>query len=965
MAPPSRGKGGSGGYQQGGRGQGGGRGGGRGGGYQQGGRGGGGRGGGGRGGRPDPPFPKTALSNLLPCSVMPNFKFYQYGIQCTDKHGNEIASRSRRGTLFNLGIFGPNGHIARNHGSMSKKAVDDLRRIVFFQSSFVFSARPIPGIESISKDEKIPIVGGGNGSPISDEGDAVMLTSLTVCNAPVEMGLSRKAAAVPQRAAPQAGSPCPPVGQVASSMKTLTVDMRCANCAYTFVDENALIAHCRETGHFPVTSSDDEGIRPANREEFIQYANVALRRALGERLARWGREYIDPKSWTEPEDRNGRSLGVRVFKAYSCEFGWNKSKPLPSEPLQLVVTADLRAKVMRTKSLLDVMSEGNHPEKMRYDARIQAALKRNWCNEVVIATYDKRCYSVVDLHFDKTPASLPVEGMGMSHAEYFKARKDIDLKYPNAAPIVAVSGRNGSTIFLPAELVCGNELDPQLKMKLPSIASFTPQVRYEGIEEMKKYLTPGGQKSRTGGGLLTSLGFGLVDKLIQVAVTKLELPVITAAGVQVPAHMGGMWAPMIAKANYRVNPQHAVKLNVVLVCHRSIRNHGAIYDSIRDMVNTHSAKYRLGDKPFQRVEAGDRQDHWGMVEKYFGGTKLPNNIMVLDFSRPPRGQATDPAYSVVKSMLGKGGYLSQFVNFATYDHSNPRDVKRSNIILSGVARQILSKCGVRIWWVNIPRSLPLPAVFVGVDVYHAPRKYDPTAGKRTAKESVAAVIVQIVRSHAPDKNSMVEIYCETERRSAGKEMELGSVMSRAVANALKAFKLSAPKSCFIWRDGVGDSAIPQVAAQEIPAVRAALANPGEVVGGLAKAAPVPLSYIVCQKRINTKFLTTTGDKVPCGALVTGLQGAEYKTFYINGTSPPYSTPKPVRFVIAQRDPPLASVSPSTLSWALCHDYPNWTGPIKVPAPVQMAHKLAELAGNMEDCGSSLNHQKYAGKIYFL
>lgn len=191
-----------------------------------------------------------------------------------------------------------------------------------------------------------------------------------------------------------------------------------------------------------------------------------------------------------------------------------------------------------------------------------------------------------------------------------------------------------------------------------------------------------------------------------------------------------------------------------------------------------------------------------------------------------------------------------------------------------------------------------------------------------AKESVAAVVVQIVRSHTPDQ-SMVEVYCETERRLAGKEMELGTVMSRAVSNALKAFKLPAPKSCYIWRDGVGDSAVAQVAGQEIPAVRGALANPGGVVGELAKRPKVPLSYIVCQKRINTKFLTEAGDKVPCGALVTALQGADYKTFYINGTSPPYSTPKPVRFIIAERDPPLAKVSPSTLSWALCHDYPNW------------------------------------------
>merc|ERR1719232_1292990 len=59
-------------------------------------------------------------------------------------------------------------------------------------------------------------------------------------------------------------------------------------------------------------------------------------------------------------------------------------------------------------------------------------------------------------------------------------------------------------------------------------------------------------------------------------------------------------------------------------------------------------------------------------------------------------------------------------------------------------------------------SLPLPAVFVGVDVFHAPRRYDPKEKKRVAKESVAAVVVQVIRS--AECNNKVEIYSETSKR---------------------------------------------------------------------------------------------------------------------------------------------------------------------------------------------------------
>ena len=102
--------------------------------------------------------------------------------------------------------------------------------------------------------------------------------------------------------------------------------------------------------------------------------------------------------------------------------------------------------------------------------------------EVVICTYDKKCYSVMELDFDNSPGSLPVDGMGMSHAQYFMERKGIELKYPTAKPIVAVLGRNNRRIYLPAELVCANELDPMIKQKLPMIASFTPPQRHDAIE---------------------------------------------------------------------------------------------------------------------------------------------------------------------------------------------------------------------------------------------------------------------------------------------------------------------------------------------------------------------------------------------------------------------------------------------------------------------------------------------------
>lgn len=277
------------------------------------------------------------------------------------------------------------------------------------------------------------------------------------------------------------------------------------------------------------------------------------------------------------------------------------------------------------------------------------------------------------------------------------------------------------------------------------------------------------------------------------------------------------------------------------------------------------------------------------------------------------------------------------------------------MILQGVARQVLQKAGVRLWWVSIPQSLPTPSVFVGVDVFHAPRVYDPKAKKRVAKASCAAIIVQVVRSDNPNTNRRIELYTQAFAREPGKEFDLGDAIKETLSAGLQALNVhNSVASCIVWRDGISDSAFGANATEEIAAIRQGLvaAKGGAAVGvggsavvgaqaPVAAAAPqrtVPLAYVVCQKRIDKKFLskaTTTGPGgnnnfdgmygAPSGTLVQGIQGLDpsLDIFYINGRCPPYSTPKPVRFVIAQRDPGLVHVPIPELTWSLCHDYPNW------------------------------------------
>jgi len=252
---------------------------------------------------------------------------------------------------------------------------------------------------------------------------------------------------------------------------------------------------------------------------------------------------------------------------------------------------------------------------------------------------------------------------------------------------------------LPAELVAGNELDPRVREMLPQIASYKPDVRNKALEKIKAYLIPGAQKTKRAGGFLPALGIVLQENRLVASATVLPVPKLIAAGVAVPEGRKENWAPMLQRANFNINPKQAITLNVVVIYHKSLVNgYKDVYVRIRDFVNYFNTFYRFPPEPFKAVEARDSERHWGAVEKCFGSGKVADNIFVLDFTKPRN--SLDPAYPVVKHMLAKSGFLSQFVNFKTYQHEQPKDLKRSNIILQGVSRQILQKTGVRLFSVS-------------------------------------------------------------------------------------------------------------------------------------------------------------------------------------------------------------------------------------------------------------------------
>lgn len=69
-------------------------------------------------------------------------------------------------------------------------------------------------------------------------------------------------------------------------------------------------------------------------------------------------------------------------------------------------------------------------------------------------------------------------------------------------------------------------------------------------------------------------------------------------------------------------------------------------------------------------------------------------------------------------------------------------------------------------------------------------------------------------------------------------------------------------------------------------------------------------------------------------------------FYLTPSTANQGCVLPTHFYVSRNDSELTRIELQQLTYSLCHFYYNWAGSIKVPAPCQYAHKIAEFYMNL-------------------
>jgi len=622
----------------------------------------------------------------------------------------------------------------------------------------------------------------------------------------------------------------------------------------------------------------------------------------------------------------------------------------------MIMTVDLTSRIMQQESIRDQLTRyemearRQHMSKSQYMAKMQEI----YTGAVVLAQYNRRIWRIDEIDFSKNINSEfeKKDGSKISFKQYYsETYSEVKQKIMNVQPKPGLlvnrpkkaRTTKQETILLPELCYLTGVTDLMRKnnslMKaLADVTRMSPNQRVKDITEL----------------------MGNVMKNSPPPPGKEPLPIqIGSKPIEVKGRVLGPFNIVMPRNKKRLDDNKGFA-NDVRSCgffggRPSVRSWGCIFDkadqrtaqqviaNIQQIGNQQGAQIARGIPLAIQGPAKDVKS-WGMaIQKMM--TKKPEFILII----VPR---SDPLiYSFVKHWtLTKTGVVSQCMSTTTL-----ANFKMMKPVCGNTFKQIMSKLGYENWRVNIQEYLPPAArnstMFVGVDVSHdkliknvygGSRARRSTVGFTSSRDEYFNTFNSFISYQSPDTELITE----------------ASVLMNKAMQAYYKQNKKFPAHVVVYRDGVGDSQLTTFVRLEIKNYEAAFNKLG---------VNPKLTVIVVQKRINLRLFSAcplaarTARKCPfsrkcqgreryhspmAGTIVDNTITSSLLSdfFLVPSLAPPKATARPTRFIVLRDDIGFSTDNLQNMTNQMCYMYFNWPGPIRVPACVMYAHKLAYLFG---------------------
>jgi eukaryotic translation initiation factor 2C len=233
-----------------------------------------------------------------------------------------------------------------------------------------------------------------------------------------------------------------------------------------------------------------------------------------------------------------------------------------------------------------------------------------------------------------------------------------------------------------------------------------------------------------------------------------------------------------------------------------------------------------------------------------------------------------------------------------------------------------------------------PCMLVGIDTSHA----EPGSNKK----SVAAVVGSI--------NGQASQYaCHISAQAP--RVEMVAALTEAMFALIKTFREKnlnrLPEHIIVYRDGVGDGQFQEVLDKELPCIRQALAEHGDL--------DCKIAFLVCQKRHNTRLVYEERPNtfINCcpGLCVDGssreksITSAVYNEFYLNSHTAIQGTAKACKYSLVFDEIGMKISELELLTYWSCYLYTRCNRSVSLATPVYYAHWASRRAKHLFTAGA--------------
>ncbi len=328
-----------------------------------------------------------------------------------------------------------------------------------------------------------------------------------------------------------------------------------------------------------------------------------------------------------------------------------------------------------------------------------------------------------------------------------------------------------------------------------------------------------------------------------------------------------------------------------------------------------------------------------VIDKHLGVAK-----MVLIFL--PK-QNADRVYKKIKVYCNQQvGIPSQF--FTNWSFKFTKNIENLSVATK-VLIQMCAKLKMKIWKVQPPTQINVnghQVMVVGADVFH-----------RSMHESVTSVVSSY------DKE-LCSYHSQTSVQKRKGDDTLYDIADKVRIAARRYVKHNGhpPNIIVVYRDGVGESQIENVREKELKSLLKGLQLEFNGKG-------VRLAYIIVTKRLSDRFFLDgqRGVTNPDGGLIidTDVVKDDKFDFFMVAQQVNLGTATPTNYNAIYNDTGLPAESFYELTYHQCYQYYNWSGPLKVPAVIQMANKQGLIVGPSHSRDNRGVHESLMDTPYYL